>query len=92
MPIREDVQFFPEWADGDHVLYNDYVITIANGGVLQQGPFSFLYRFNTRTDITDWLKKECIHDGVLTTNQAGYLSQVRFDTKQGAMEFKLRWL
>jgi hypothetical protein len=55
MPIRENTEFFPEWCDGDHVLYNDYVITIAQGGVLQQGPQTFLYRFNTRTDITKWL-------------------------------------
>jgi hypothetical protein len=90
VPIREG-ETFPTWADGDHILYNDYVITIARGGVLQLSPDTFLYRANTRTEITDWLLKDCIHDGLLTTNEAGYLSSVQFDTKQGAMEFKLRW-
>lgn len=91
MPIREDTEFFPTWSDGDHILYNDYVITIAKGGVLQQSALTFLYRSNTRTDITDWLLKDCSHDGLLTTNEAGYLSCIKFDTPQGAMEFKLRW-
>lgn len=92
MPIQVSNDDLPAWADGDQVLYNDYVMTIANGGILQIGLNQFMFRSNLRLDILEWLMIDCTHDGELFTNNARYLSKIQFNHPAGAMEFKLRWM
>lgn len=90
--IQEDIIPLRNWQDGDQDLYQKYTDIIANGGVYQEGNSSFWYRTNLRFDITKWLSEECPPTGLLRVNDRGYISRVEFDTKDGAMLFKLKWV
>lgn len=92
MPIQVAKLPLPGWADGDDALYNDYVMTIARGGVHHFSKYCFYFRYNICKEIEQWLLEDCSHNGVLEVNKTGYLAKVTFDTLQGVMEFKLRWM
>ena len=78
-----------EWQGGDHTIYWDYTHEIAYGAVKQYDN-QFEFRCNDRLDIMQWLE-ETSHRCTLYVNKGKYRARVEFETKDGAMEFKLRW-